>query len=117
MSRRHAPGSSAAHSDDRIVAASIAQAAKFFEQSDQRQSFPRRVLSGEEDNFANRTEASKETEAGQISKEAHHNLDRARSAIDNALDLLRLVVGDDGDGSEQSTEAPWPLVNFSSSRR
>ena len=66
----------------------------------------RRVLSDEEDNFANRTEASKETEAGQISKEAQHNLDRARSAIDNALDLLRLVVGDDDDGSEQSTEAP-----------
>jgi hypothetical protein len=77
----------------------------------------RRVLSDEEDNFANRSETSKETWAGQISKEAQHNLDRARSAIDNALDLLRLVVGDDGDGSEQSTEAPWPLVNSSSSRR
>ena len=77
----------------------------------------RRVLSDEEDNFANRPEASKETETGQISKEAQRNLDRARSAIDNALDLLRLVAGDDGGGSEQSSEAPWPLVNSSSSRR
>ena len=54
----------------------------------------RRVLSDEEDNFANRSEASKETEAGQISKEAQDLLDRARSAIDNALYLMRVVVGD-----------------------
>ena len=54
----------------------------------------RRVLSDEEDNFANRSEASKETEAGQISNEAQDLLDRARAAIDNALYLMRVVVGD-----------------------
>ena len=54
----------------------------------------RRVLSDEEDNFANRSDASKETEAGQISKEAQDLLDRARSAIDNAIYLMRVVLGD-----------------------
>jgi hypothetical protein len=77
----------------------------------------RRVLSDEEDNFANRSKASKETEAGQISKEAQHDLDRARSAIDNALDLMRLVVGADSNDIEQSTQAPWPLVSSPPSRR
>ena len=54
----------------------------------------RRVLSDEENNFAIRSEAPQETEAGQISKEAQDLLDRARAAIDNALYLMRVVVGD-----------------------
>jgi hypothetical protein len=55
----------------------------------------RHVLLEEEDKFENRTEASKENESGQTSKEAQDLLERARSAIDHALDLMRYVVGDE----------------------
>ena len=58
---------------------------------------------------------SEETEAGQISEEARHNLEVASTALTDAIDHMKLVVGDKG--SEQSTEAPWPLVSSPSSRR
>ena len=51
-----------------------------------------RVLSEEEVNLA-KSAASKETEA-EISEEAQRNLEDACSAIENALDLMQLVVGD-----------------------
>ena len=59
----------------------------------------------------------KKTEAGQLSKDAQHSLSVARDALVEALDHMKLVVGDDGNDIEQSTEAPWPLVSFRSSRR
>jgi hypothetical protein len=75
----------------------------------------RRVYSEEEDMLSNRSAPSKETEAGQISEEARHNLEVARTALTDAIDHMKLVVGDNG--SERSTEAPWPLVSSPSSRR
>ena len=77
----------------------------------------RRVSLQEEDNFSNRPEPSKETEAGQTSKEASEYLDAAHAALSNALDNLNLAVGDDGDDVEQGTEAPWPLVSVPPSGR
>ena len=76
----------------------------------------RRVYSEEEDMLSSRSAPSKETEAGQISEEAWHNLEVARTALTDGLDHMKLVVGDDDNGSEQSTEAPWPLVSRPSSR-
>ena len=57
-----------------------------------------RVLSDEEDKLASRSAASKEAEAGQISEEAQRNLEDACAAIENALDLMQVVVGGDGKG-------------------
>jgi hypothetical protein len=59
----------------------------------------------------------KQTDAdrlGQLSKDAQHSLSVARDALAEALDHMKLVVGDDG--IERSTEAPWPLVSPSSRR-
>jgi hypothetical protein len=56
------------------------------------------VLSEEEDNLAHRSGASKEAEAGQISEEPQRNLEDACAAIENALDLMQVVVGGDGKG-------------------
>ena len=56
------------------------------------------VLSEEEDNLAHRSGASKEAEAGQISEEPQRNLEDACAAIENALDLMQVVVGGDGRG-------------------
>ena len=52
-----------------------------------------RVLSDEEDKLASRSAASRETEARQIPDEALRNLTDACSAIENAIDLMQLVVG------------------------
>jgi hypothetical protein len=52
-----------------------------------------RVLSDEEDKLASRSAASKETEARQIPDEALRNLTDACSAIENAIELMQLVVG------------------------
>ena len=52
-----------------------------------------RVLSDEEDKLASRAAASKENEAHQILDEALRNLTDACSAIENALDLMQLVIG------------------------
>jgi hypothetical protein len=62
----------------------------------------------------------KQTDAdrlGQLSKDAQHSLSVAGDALVEALDHMKFVVGDDGNDIEQSTEAPWPLVSFRSSRR
>ena len=77
----------------------------------------RRVLSEEDDRLARIPAASKETEGGQLSKDAQHSLSVGRDALVEALDHMKLVVGDDGNDIEQSTKAPWPLVSFRSSRR
>ena len=58
----------------------------------------RRVLSEEDGKLASRSAASKEAEAGQISEEAQRNLEDACAAIENALDLMQVVVGGDGKG-------------------
>jgi hypothetical protein len=53
----------------------------------------------------------KQTDAdrlGRLSKDAHHSLSVAGDALVEALDHMKLVVGDDGNDIEQSTEAPWP---------
>jgi hypothetical protein len=52
-----------------------------------------RILSDQEDKLAIKSAASKETESHQISDEALRNLTDACSAIENALDLMQLVVG------------------------
>ena len=77
----------------------------------------RRVLSEEDGKLASRSAASKETEAGQTSKDPQHSLSVARGALVVALDHMKLVVGDDSNDFEQSTKEPWPLVSFPSSRR
>ena len=51
-----------------------------------------RILSEEEDDPA-RFAVPKETET-EISKGARHNLEDACSAIENALDLMQLVIAD-----------------------
>jgi len=51
-----------------------------------------RILSEEEDNPA-RSAVPKETEA-EISEGAQRNLEDACSAIENALDLMQLVIAD-----------------------
>ena len=51
-----------------------------------------RILSEEEDDPA-RSAVPKETET-EISKGARHNLEDACSAIENALDLMQLVIAD-----------------------
>jgi hypothetical protein len=53
---------------------------------------------------------------GQLSKDAQRSFSVARDALVEALDHMKLVVGDDGNDIEQITEAPWPLVSFRSSR-
>jgi hypothetical protein len=58
----------------------------------------------------------KQTDAdrlGQLSKDARHSLSVAGDALVEALDHMKLVVGDDGNDIEQSTEAPWPVSQLS----
>jgi hypothetical protein len=47
----------------------------------------------EEAKLASRSVASKETEAHQVPDEALRNLTDACSAIENAIDVMQLVVG------------------------
>jgi hypothetical protein len=56
-----------------------------------------RVLSEEE---GGQLAASKDTVADQILEEAQRKLEDACSAIENAIDIMQLVVGDDGKGIE-----------------
>jgi len=55
----------------------------------------RRVTLQEEDNFSNRPESFKETEAAQISEAAVKSLIDAISAIEHAIALMQLAIGDE----------------------
>jgi hypothetical protein len=53
------------------------------------------LLNNEEDAYAERSAASRETESGNISEEAVRCLDEARTHIETAIEEMQYAIGDD----------------------